>query len=225
MNGCVQFYDTSTNNPTKWRWTFGDDLFYEVHQNPVHQYINPGVYSVQLTVTNADGTDNETRTNYIQVIRVNHPPVLAQIPNQTAIVGTTLTFTITAMDPDNDILQYSAVGLPGGATFNPGTRTFAWTPNESSAGNSTVIFSVSDGEFTKNETGKLPRPSQNSHSPCSTIHRQCYAGPESLDGAVHRPIRFPGYDQHTPGTSTMTGLWITRQKIPGIRIRRPAPTR
>jgi parallel beta-helix repeat protein len=151
-NGCVQFYDTSTNNPTKWRWTFGDDLFYTTHQNPVHQYINPGVYSVRLTVSNADGTDSETRTDYIHVGKVNHPPVLAQFPGQTAIIGTALTFTITALDPDNDILRYSAEGLPGGASFNQGTRTFAWTPDEGSAGNHTVIFRVSDGEFTTNET-------------------------------------------------------------------------
>ncbi len=45
VNGFVQFYDNSTNTPSHWQWTFGDDLFYDSHQNPIHQYINPGVFS------------------------------------------------------------------------------------------------------------------------------------------------------------------------------------
>ena len=59
VNGFVQFYDNSTNAPTRWQWTFGDDLFYDSQQNPVHQYINPGIFSVHLTATNADGSDSE----------------------------------------------------------------------------------------------------------------------------------------------------------------------
>jgi len=152
VNGFVQFYDTSMNNPSQWRWTFGDDLFYETHQNPVHQYINPGVYSVQLMATNAEGTDSEIKTNYIQVTKVNHAPVFTQIANQTAITGIPLVFTITAWDPDNDMLSYSAAGLPTGATFSPQTRTFAWTPTAGSAGNYTVIFRVTDGEITESKS-------------------------------------------------------------------------
>ena len=155
INGFVQFYDTSMNTPTQWRWTFGDDLFYETRQNPVHQYINAGNFSVQLTTANADGTASETKTNYIRVIKVNQAPVIAQIPDQIALIGTPFALTITAGDPDNDILSYSAAGLPVGAAFNPGTRTFAWTPGQNSAGNYTVTFRVSDGELTKNITCTL----------------------------------------------------------------------
>jgi len=159
VNGFVQFYDTSVNTPTHWQWTFGDDLFYDTHQNPVHQYINPGIFSVQLTVTNADGTDSEFKTNYIQVVKGNRPPVLARIPDQTATVGIPLTFILTGSDPDNDHLTYSAEGLPTGAAFDPVTKTFAWTPAESNIGNYSPTFTVSDGVLTDSETGKIMVPS------------------------------------------------------------------
>ena len=74
----------------------------------------------------------------------NQPPVLAPIGSKSGTVGQPLTFTISATDPDSDPLTFSATGLPAGATFNPATRTFTWTP--STAGTFTgVRFNVSDG--------------------------------------------------------------------------------
>jgi PKD repeat protein len=64
----VTFTDLSTNTPTAWNWSFGDDsLENTTEQNPVHVYNDPGTYSVSLNVTNADGSDTQTRTNYIKV--------------------------------------------------------------------------------------------------------------------------------------------------------------
>jgi parallel beta-helix repeat protein len=155
VNGFVQFYDNSTNTPSRWQWTFGDDLFYDSHQNPIHQYINPGVFSVHLTVSNSDGSDSEIKTNYIHVMKVNHAPTLTQITNQTTSVGIPLTLKITASDQDNDRLTYSAGGLPNGATFDPATRTFAWTPLDSMAGTFSVTFTVSDGVLSDSETCRI----------------------------------------------------------------------
>ena len=58
-----------------------------------------------------------------------------------------LTFTVDATDPDGsrDTLTYSASGLPAGATFDPVTRQFSWTPGYTDAGVHTVAFTVSDG--------------------------------------------------------------------------------
>jgi hypothetical protein len=58
---------------------------------------------------------------------------------------------ITAADAEGDTLVYSASGLPDGATFDPDTRTFSWTPRYDQAGDYTVHFEVSDGEFTDSE--------------------------------------------------------------------------
>ena len=47
----VQFTDTSTDQPTKWLWNFGDGVT-SASQNPVHPYTAPGMYSVNLSATN-----------------------------------------------------------------------------------------------------------------------------------------------------------------------------
>jgi PKD repeat protein len=41
--------------------------------------------------------------------------------------------------------MYSASGLPAGASFDPETRQFSWTPDYTQAGEYTVTFTASDG--------------------------------------------------------------------------------
>ncbi|HOE03993.1 MAG TPA: PKD domain-containing protein [Bacteroidales bacterium] len=70
VSGCgslaVQFTDQSTNNPTSWQWQFGDGAN-STEQNPLHLYTAAGQYTVTLTVSNADGSDDLEMTNYITV--------------------------------------------------------------------------------------------------------------------------------------------------------------
>jgi hypothetical protein len=60
-------------------------------------------------------------------------------------------FAISATDADGDQLTYSASNLPEGASFDPNTRIFSWTPRYDQAGVYTVHFEVSDGELTDSE--------------------------------------------------------------------------
>jgi hypothetical protein len=53
--------------------------------------------------------------------------------------------TLFANDPDGDKLNYSVSNMPDGASFDPGTLTFSWTPRYNQAGTHTVRFEVSDG--------------------------------------------------------------------------------
>jgi len=62
----VKFTDQSTGSPTAWSWNFGDGSTSTV-QNPSHQYATAGTYTVVLTVTNACGSDDETKVNYVTV--------------------------------------------------------------------------------------------------------------------------------------------------------------
>ena len=62
----VQFTDASTNAPTAWSWNFGDGRT-SIAQSPSHTYSTAGTYTVALTVTNAGGSDTETKNGYITV--------------------------------------------------------------------------------------------------------------------------------------------------------------
>lgn len=64
----VNFTDQSsaTNGITSWSWTFGNgDASTEQHPSCI--YNDVGTFTVSLTVTGPDGTDTETKTNYITV--------------------------------------------------------------------------------------------------------------------------------------------------------------
>lgn len=84
---------------------------------------------------------------------VNYAPVFNQIGNQTVDLGGTLNFTVTAGDPDGDILSFSAINLPPGAVFDPETQSFTWTPTPfvNLPGTYDVTFIVSDGVLSDNE--------------------------------------------------------------------------
>jgi PKD repeat protein len=64
----VTFTDASTNVPTSWVWGFGDsNTTNTTVQNPVHTYTMAGTYTVNLTATNAGGSNTTTRSGYITV--------------------------------------------------------------------------------------------------------------------------------------------------------------
>jgi PKD repeat protein len=62
----VQFSDLSTGSPDKWAWNFGDGTG-SVEKNPTHLYLEPGDYSVALTVTNSYGSNTRIQTSYIRL--------------------------------------------------------------------------------------------------------------------------------------------------------------
>lgn len=70
LAGCsplvVNFQDLSSGNPTAWSWNFGNGNTSSL-KNPVATYFTPGTYTVTLTVTNANGKNTLTRSQYITV--------------------------------------------------------------------------------------------------------------------------------------------------------------
>ncbi len=79
------------------------------------------------------------------IIPNNQEPFLTSVSDKIIDEGQILQFTITATDPDGNNLTYSANNLPEGATFDPQTATFSWTPNYSQEGTYTNIeFTVTD---------------------------------------------------------------------------------
>jgi len=71
----VEFTDLSTNNPTEWSWDFGDGGT-STEQDPSHEYTAAGTYTVSLTATNAYGSDDEEKTDYITASEADDPAVV-----------------------------------------------------------------------------------------------------------------------------------------------------
>ncbi|MCF8364734.1 MAG: T9SS type A sorting domain-containing protein [Bacteroidales bacterium] len=65
----VQFTDRSEGEVVKWRWLFGDGSV-DTLENPVHTYGFEGIYTVKLTVWDADSVNSSTATkaDYIRAV-------------------------------------------------------------------------------------------------------------------------------------------------------------
>jgi len=60
----ISFEDQSAGNPTTWDWDFGDGTR-STGQNPVHQYVTPGAYTVTLAVSRGDLSDSVVEKNFV----------------------------------------------------------------------------------------------------------------------------------------------------------------
>lgn len=66
-------------------------------------------------------------------------------------VGGPVTFRLTATNPSGGILRFSASALPAGATLDPVTGVFSWTPTHDQIGIWVIRFTVSDGQLSDYE--------------------------------------------------------------------------
>lgn len=106
------------------------------------------IYTIKVT---RQSPPEESTPIVIPPVKKNNPPVLMAIENKIVNEGKNLTFTVNATDADGDSLTYSAANLPEGATFDPNTRVFSWTPGYGQSGTYSVTFIVTDGaDFASN---------------------------------------------------------------------------
>jgi PKD repeat protein len=101
----VSFMDTSTNSPTSWAWHFGDGGT-STEQHPSHTYTAVGNHTVALTVSNAGGSDTETKAGYITVVG----PVVAEA------------------GPDKTIASGGSTTLQGSASGGVAPYSYSWSP-------------------------------------------------------------------------------------------------
>ncbi len=109
-----------------------------------------GVDSFTYTVDDGQGgTDTATVTVLVGI----RPPVFDPIGDKTTEEGGLLEFTLTASDPDPaTVLTYTAEGMPAWMSLDGSTGAFQATPGLGDAGVYEVIFTVSDGILTAEET-------------------------------------------------------------------------
>jgi DNA/RNA endonuclease G (NUC1) len=147
----------------------GDTLTFSLVGAPAGATINPSTGEFNWTPSEAqggtgapfnfavrvsDGTASADSNVTITVTEVNSAPALAPIAGQVVLLGGTLTFNASATDGDlpAQTLVYSLTGAyPAGATINPATGAFSWTPTAAQAGQS-YTFNV---RVTDNGPGQL----------------------------------------------------------------------
>ena len=149
IGGTSQFTNQSTGNPTSWSWVVTPATGWAfaggttaASQNPQVTFTTPGYYSVQLTVSNAGGSDAELKTNYIFVTSATSPcaatsiscdefiqkVVLESINNETGCTNYTnynLTATLTKGDSYNIAIIPQISGQSPGTAF-VGDEIAAW---------------------------------------------------------------------------------------------------
>lgn len=142
----------------------GDDIFFTVKNLPegaefdslsgdlswIPTYEQSGSYP-NVNITVIEKTDSRLSSDVTFNITVNHVnrnPSLPDIPDYQVDENQTITFTIPeGSDPDIEDkgrLTYSAQGLPEGASFNPQSRIFTWTPTFEQSGIYAIDFAVHD---------------------------------------------------------------------------------
>jgi PKD repeat protein len=138
----------STNSPTSWNWSFGDGNS-STEQNISHTYISEGIYSVTLNVTNLEGSNTTTKTNYITVSLPNAGPVADFSATPTSgLTPLSVQFTDSSTGFTEPITYFWNFGDGSNSTERNPSHTYS---SENSQ-NYTVSFNVS-GNYGK--TGSI----------------------------------------------------------------------
>nr|MDO8113258.1 PKD domain-containing protein [Candidatus Sigynarchaeota archaeon] len=144
----VSFTHTGSNGnaPATYQWNFGDLTANGTTENPTHQYVSVGTYTVILTVTDNDGDRNTfTRTSYI-LVATNLIPSASFTGTPTSIIaGQSVSFTHTGNNGNTPATyQWSyGDGTANGTTENP-------THQYNTAGTFTVILTIVDADGDNN---------------------------------------------------------------------------
>ncbi|MBS1706181.1 MAG: putative Ig domain-containing protein [Armatimonadetes bacterium] len=152
----------------------------------------PGVYDVTVRATdNGSPALSGDKVIRFTVNEVNVAPTLATIGNKTVNEGTNLTFTAVGSDTDlpAQTLTYSLVGAPTGASINPTTGVFNWTPAEDQGPNSyPFIVRVTDngpGNLTADQNITVTVNEVNQNPVLDAIANQTLHDGDSLAVTAH----------------------------------------
>ncbi|MEQ8674242.1 MAG: PKD domain-containing protein [Aggregatilineales bacterium] len=126
----VFFTDQSTGLITSWFWDFGGGITSTL-QNPSNNYINPGTYTVTLTVTGPGGSDTATATIFVT------SPVPTATPTSTGTITATVTATPSST-PSRTLTRTSTATNTSTATLtNTATSTSTATVTASATSTTT----------------------------------------------------------------------------------------
>ncbi len=102
-------------------------------------------YFTDLQITNAPGPSTTTSAT-VRIVRLGVPPTVDPIPPQTVAVGQTLTYTVTASNPENDPMTFSCTSdVPSSRwSLDPDTGDFEFIPESADLGVVSFDFTATD---------------------------------------------------------------------------------
>ncbi|WP_228055720.1 putative Ig domain-containing protein [Lusitaniella coriacea] len=134
----------------------GDTLTYELVDAPTGATIDPNtglltwtpqsLGETTLTLKVSDGNGGEAlQTLDLEVLepQANRPPTIASTPRTRSQVGTTYAYRLDAVDPDGELLTYTLLDAPAGATLDGEGRLF-WNPDAAQMGDHPITVEVRD---------------------------------------------------------------------------------
>ena len=161
----VTFSDASTGAPTAYAWDFDNDGAVDsTAASPSHTFTSAGLYTVKLTVSNANGADDEVKVGYINV-QAGSGATTAFAPVADARVeeanpgvnfGTSFLRVDGAGDPDVETyLRFDVSGLTGPVAS--AKLRFVTTTNSSDG---PAVFTAADNSWSEAGITWSNRPSR-----------------------------------------------------------------
>jgi PKD repeat protein len=143
----AHFTDESTANPISWVWDFDNDGNIDSwEQNPSHNYVNPGTYTVFLSISTGNMTwSTETKIDYIVVLS----PPYADF-NSSKTYGNS-PYEVHFTDNSTGDINYWNWDFDGDGTVDSREQNPSYTYTE--AGKYTVSLTV--GEITSSTETKV----------------------------------------------------------------------
>ena len=190
----ITFTDTSTNLPFVWSWTFtGGTPNSSTDQNPVITYNTAGTFEVELTATNFNGSDTETKTVFITVNA--YPTITGTTPAARCDAGTV---TLQATASAGTISWFAAA--TGGTAL--GTGASFTTPSISTT--TTYYVEVSNNGCISGRTAVIATVNTTPTITGTTPGSRCGTGSVNISATIdingHLASSYNWYDVSSGGT-------------------------
>jgi len=149
------------------------------------------------------GTPVVVTANGLVTVTNKKPAFAAASQSLTGAENAALALTVVATDGDNDVLTYSASGLPTGATLST-AGAFAWTPSYTQAGTYAVVITATDGMESATMTLNITITDVN-RTPTISLTP---AGPYTVAEGNALMIKAVGADVDTDNTITLSATGV-----------------
>jgi PKD repeat protein len=208
----VQFNDGSSGSPTSWSWSFGDGGT-STERNAVHQYTKTGSYTVSLTVSNAYGSNKETKNKFVTVSRsgpaagFTGTPTSGTPPLRVQFIDTSTGSPVSWLWSFGDgFCNLTTQQNPYHIYTSPGKYTVTLTVKDNKGGSDTemkidyvVTSEAPDADFTGTPTsGTAPLSVQ--FTDMSTGTPTAWAWDFENDGIIDSTLKNPSHTFSNAGT-------------------------